>query len=90
MTNIFHFSAIVLGFLAYAFSDVNSNNGFTSLLMPIIVVISFIYGVIVTIGIFKKKNATEENAKSTDFLLENMKVLKEKPATNDKVTDTNP
>ena len=79
MASKLHLSAIILGFLAYAFSDVNSSNGFTSLLLPIIVVISFIYGVIVTIGIFKKKNATQDNTKSTDFLLENMKALKEKP-----------
>jgi len=83
MTNIFHIVAIILGLLAYIFSDVNSSNGFTNLFLPIIVTFCFVYGVIVTLSLLMRKNNSDEHNKSADFLMTNMKELKEK------VEDTN-
>ena len=78
MTNIFHLVAIILGLFAYIFSDVNSSNGFTNLFLPIIVTFCFIYGVIVTLSLLMRKNNSDEHNKSADFLMTNMKELKDK------------
>lgn len=79
MVNIFHISAIVLGLVAYIFSDVNSSSGFTNTFLPFIVLISFIYGLIVTINILYniRKKPNEKNM-SSDLLLDSMKELKNK------------
>lgn len=79
MGNLFHISAIVLGLVAYIFSDVNSSSGFTNTFLPFIVLVSFIYGLIVTINLLYniRKKPIEKNM-STDLLLASMKELKNK------------
>lgn len=83
MTNIFHLVAIIFGLFAYIFSDVNSSNGFTNLFLPIIVTFCFIYGVIVTLSLLMRKNNSDEHNKSADFLMTNMKELKDKKEVDD-------
>jgi len=80
MTNLFHIGAMILGLLAYVFSDVNSASGFTNTFLPFIVLICFIYGLIVTINIFYnlRKNSHVQD-KSADLLFESMKEIKNKP-----------
>jgi len=74
MINILHISALLLGFSAYYFSDVNSGSGFYSILLPVIVLVSFIYGIVVTINmLYKLRRASTNNSKSNDILLASLK-----------------
>ena len=86
MTNLFHILAIITGVLAYYFSDVSSDSAFTNTLLPFIVLLSFIYGVVVTINIiYKMRNKSRGQDRSVDILLTSLKnqipdsAAKEKP-----------
>ena len=79
MANFLHLGAIIFGLFAYIFSDVNSNNGFTNLFLPIVLTFSFIYGVIVTLSLLMRKNNSHVQDKSADLLFESMKEIKNKP-----------
>lgn len=86
MGNLFHISAIVLGLLAYIFSDVNSNSGFTNTFLPFLVLTCFIYGLVVTINlIYHLRKKPNEKNMSTDLLLASMKELKDKEQHSDAV-----
>ena len=77
MINNIHLAAIFFGFVSYYFSDVNSSSGFFNLFLPLIVLLSFIYGLLVTINlIVKSRRSRDYEDKSVDFLLENMKAVK--------------
>ena len=79
MINKIHLAAIFFGFVSYYFSDVNSSSGFFNLFLPLIVLLSFIYGLLVTINlIVKSRRPTEYEDKSVEFLLANMKAVKNK------------
>ncbi len=79
MINILHLLAIIVGVLAYYFSDVNSNSGFTNTLLPFIVMLSFIYGVIVTVSmLYNLRNKSDMTDKSADILFQSMKELAKK------------
>lgn len=85
MANSFHISAMFFGLLAYAFSDVNSASGFTNTFLPLIVMLCFIYGLIVTVSLFvrSRKNTDSQN-KSADLLLMTMKELKDQESEQNK------
>ena len=79
MINIIHSLAIITGVVAYYFSDVNSNSGFSNTLLPLIALFSFIYGVIVTVNIFYTMRHKSDMAdRSADLLFESMKELGKK------------
>jgi len=87
MANLFHILAIITGVLAYYFSDVDSNSSFTNTFLPFMVLLSFIYGVVVTINIiYKMRNKSREQDLSADILLSSLKgqvkdsTVNEKPA----------
>ncbi len=89
MINIIHSIAIIIGVLAYYFSDVNSNSGFTNTLLPFIAMLSFIYGVIVTVNmLYNLRNKSGGADRSADILFQSMKELGEKePAPQKKTPD---
>jgi len=77
MINKIHLAAIFFGFVSYYFSDVNSSSGFFNIFLPLIVLLSFIYGLLVTINlIVKSRRSSDYEDKSVDFLLQNMKAVK--------------
>jgi len=77
MINKIHLAAIIFGFVSYYFSDVNSSSGFFNIFLPLVVLLSFIYGLLVTINlILKSRRSSNYEDKSVDFLLENMKAIK--------------
>lgn len=74
MVNIIHLIVLLTGILAYVFSDVNSSSGFNNTFLPFVVLLSFIYGVVVTINIiYKARNKSREQDRSADILLANLK-----------------
>ncbi len=87
MVNILHFSAIIIGGLSYFFSDVNSSNGFSNTLLPFITLLSFIYGVIVTVNmLYNLRKKPNSEGKSNDVLFESIKELKAKVPTPEDTT----
>jgi len=77
MINKIHLAAIFFGFVSYYFSDVNSSSGFFNIFLPLIVLLSFTYGLLVTINIIlKSRRSSDYEDKSVDFLLQNMKAVK--------------
>ena len=88
MVNTLHIGALFLGLLAYIFSDVNSTSGFTNTFLPFIVLLSFIYGLIVTINIlYTLRKKPNQQDKATDILLANMKDLKNKEQSQKEVEE---
>ncbi len=74
MLNLIHLAAIILGILSYSFSDVNSSSGFYNTFLPFVVLLSFIYGVIVTISLlFRSRVKSNSKNKSADLLLASLK-----------------
>ena len=74
MINLLHLIALGSGLLAYYFSDVSSDSAFTNTFLPFIVLVSFIYGVIVTINIFYKlRHKSTQNELPADLLLASLK-----------------
>jgi len=81
-----HLMALIIGFTAYIFSDVNSDNGFTNTFLPLLVLFSFIYGVIVTINmIYNMRNKTEKVDRSSELLFESMKEYSKKESATEDV-----
>jgi len=79
MINIIHSLAIIIGVLAYCFSDVNSSSGFSNTLLPLIAMLSFIYGVIVTVNmLYNLRKQPKTNDKAADILFQSMKELTNK------------
>ena len=104
MINIIHSLAIIIGVLAYYFSDVNSSSGFSNTLLPLIAMLSFIYGVIVTVNmLYNLRKQPKTNDKAADILFQSMKELGDKkdaqqeampsdsssPATKSRPSDSN-
>jgi len=69
---------LIIGGLAYLLSDVNSNNGFTNTLLPFLAMLTFVYGVIVTINMLFNMRKKVEADKSSELLFESMKEAQEK------------
>ncbi len=92
MINIMHSLAIIIGVLAYYFSDVNSSSGFTNTLLPLIATFSFIYGVIVTVNmLYTMRNKSDMADKSADILFQSMKeVSKKEPVQQESSSDDFP
>jgi len=90
MINIIHSLAIIIGVLAYYFSDVNSSSGFINTLLPVIALLTFIYGIIVTVNMLyslrKKSNNTD---KSSAILFESMKELGDKKSMQEENSQKN-
>jgi len=63
-----------VGVLSYLFTDVNSNSGFYNRFLPFVILLSFIYGVIVTISLFCRSRVKSNNKdNSTGLLITSLK-----------------
>lgn len=79
MINLIHMLAIIIGGLSYLFSDVNSSSGFTNTLLPVIALLAFIYGIIVTVNmLYNIRKKSDSVDKSSGLLFESMKEFGEK------------
>lgn len=85
MINIIHLFVLASGVIAYLFSDVNHVSGFYNTFLPFIVLVSFIYGLIVTISLFYRSRNKEKSTNSSAGLL--LATLKEHGLSDAQLTD---
>lgn len=74
MASIAHLAALIVGFSAYYFSDVHSDSAFYNIFLPLVALVSFLYGITVVINIlYKLRHPKDDNVKSNDILLASLK-----------------